>query len=219
MPLDWTTVWSFEFGRSMLRRLVPMTESEAAATSNVAQSQGFWMSGITSKQLATEALEALAAADTLQDWRENVEEQLFAAWGGPTTNWGKMRARSDLIFVNWTQSAHNESHWNELMGEVDRRPYLQFSALEDGRTSAICKACDQTLLRHDDPWWDTHKPQLHHGCRSSIISISAARAERMGITGTPTTVGADKGFGSGRAWEPTEGEVAPELNPRERPEV
>ena len=42
---------------------------------------------------------------------------------------------------------------------VQIRPYRLFGAVMDSRTSAVCEACDGTVLPVDDPWWrDTFRP-------------------------------------------------------------
>lgn len=229
--------FGFPMARDLLQQLTGVSDEEMREIENRAQSQAFWMAGITDKQIAQDALDAVETTRDLpaQEWRLAMEDELEKAWGtaAATGNsaarqlatWEAMRRRTNLIFVNWTQSAHNEAHWNEINSpeELEERPYFQFSALDDARTSPICKRCDDTILPADHPWWNTHRPQLHHGCRSTILSITARKARRLGITADPydgqdPKIQVGKGFGEGREWKPKKGEIDPRLNPEPRPE-
>jgi hypothetical protein len=86
------------------------------------------------------------------------------------------------------------------------RPFRRYSAILDSRTTAVCSACDNTVRPADDPWWQTHVPPLHHNCRSRIVTLSEAEAQREGVTPTGPDAQADKGFGDapkpGKNWTP-----------------
>jgi uncharacterized protein with gpF-like domain len=83
-----------------------------------------------------------------------------------------------------------------------------YSSVKDTRRSAICKDLEGTILPADDPYWDTHTPQMHHGCRSSLRSLTQEQADRKLASDAktvdgrkrfrdkpPAGVDADEGFG------------------------
>jgi uncharacterized protein with gpF-like domain len=89
----------------------------------------------------------------------------------------------------------------------EARPYLQFHAVEDSRTSDICEALDGKVLPADDPFWQRHTPPLHHNCRSVLVPLSHEEAHDEGITsGKPDTGGAAPDEGFGRPSAPGDGE-------------
>jgi hypothetical protein len=78
---------------------------------------------------------------------------------------------------------------------VELRPFWEFSATMDSRTSEICRPLDGTILKADDPFWKSHNPPLHHACRSTVISLTRKQAEARGVAAAaPSSAPAD-GFG------------------------
>jgi hypothetical protein len=60
----------------------------------------------------------------------------------------------------------------------------------------VCKAAHGTVLPADDKWWETHNPPCHFNCRSTVIALTGDEAKASGVTDTPTTEKAGKGFGA-----------------------
>lgn len=48
--------------------------------------------------------------------------------------------------------------------------------------SDVCRACDGVVRAWDDPFWESHTPQLHHFCRSQLRSLRPNEAARRGLT-------------------------------------
>ncbi len=191
-----------------LRGTAAVSDEEFAALSADARKQAFWMAGISRQQVAADTLDILDTVLDLglpeQEWKKSVTDKLAAEWGTTMTA-AMASARVRLVLVNWSQNAYGEANWAEVTDPdvVELRPFLMFDAVMDSHTSEICRACDETVLRHDDPWWATHRPPMHHSCRSQVISLSERQANRLGVTSDkpdPTITGE---WGGGRAYKPT----------------
>lgn len=69
-----------------------------------------------------------------------------------------------------------------------------FDAILDSVTTIICRTCAGTQLPKDDPWFLTHSPSMHFGCRS-LLSIILFGSKRAVATANPPTIQAAPGFG------------------------
>lgn len=202
-----------------LRGLAAASDEEFAALVADARRQAFWMAGITRQQVAADTLDILDTVVTLglpeSEWRASVIDRLSREWAGTLTA-RQASARVRLILVNWTQNSYGEANWAEVTDPdvVDLRPFLMFDAVRDSHTSEICAACDQTVLRHDDPWWATHRPPLHHSCRSQVISLSERQARKLGLTVSKPEPKIEGDWGRGRAYKPN---LPPTLKQEPRP--
>ena len=153
---------------------------------------------------------AIESGIPFEEWQRATEDTLTRAWGQRDS------FRVETIFRNATSQAHNAGRWDQMQDpDVKRfRPYGMFDGVVDSRTSAICRPLDGTILPLDDPWWETHSPQLHHRCRSSIRSLRATDAERRGISKTAPEIDADTGFGkipTAEQWAPDKSKYPPSL--------
>lgn len=108
----------------------------------------------------------LNSGGTLRDFQAWAEEQNFSL----------PRHRAETVFRNAIQNAYNAGHWRQFEQNMERRPYLMYDAINDSRTSPVCRAIDGVIRRADDPFWQGHSPQLHHRCRSALVSLTEAQA-------------------------------------------
>ena len=64
---------------------------------------------------------------------------------------------------------------------ADPPQFLEFVGIEDGRQTEICASSSGIILPYTDPFWDTHTPPLHFGCRSTLRAIYHEEAEVLGL--------------------------------------
>lgn len=88
---------------------------------------------------------------------------------------------------------------------IDSFPLWAFTAVLDSSTTILCSSLGEppVVLPAGDPWWDSHSPPLHYGCRSWITPLMGGEAD---ITG-PRDVDAEEGFGGQGGywgWAPVE---------------
>lgn len=197
-----------------------MTDEEFQTLEDATHDVAFTVAGVNQLDLVTEVWEAvdkaIANGETLQDFQARVSDRLTAAWGKDQP-W-----RVENILRNQAQRAYGAGRWAQMTEPVvvQARPYRRLSNIMDQRTSPICVdvalgGVGGTVLPADDPFWRSHVPPLHHGCRSHIVTLSEAEAKEDGVTPTPPATPAAAGFGSapdvGPPFEPELDEYPPEL--------
>lgn len=170
-----------------LSRMVISTE-ELAALEAQAASSAFWVANVAEARVVQDTFDSLARAlergETFSQWQKVIGDELHNAWslrGGAEAN------RMQVIYRNATQGAYNRGRHKQMSEPLikELRPQWMFDGIGDSRQSAICRECDGTIRPHDDPWWDSHTPQLHHACRSGIRCLTDEQArEKLGSGAT-----------------------------------
>ncbi len=204
-----------------LRSRVPLTDEEWQKLTGSAKRKAFKVAGVAQIDIIADTLRAAQAAvangTTLADFKKTIGPKLEQAWAGSVDNpaW-----RLETIFRTNVQSAYGAGRWRQMKAPAvtKYRPYWQLDTVKDLRQSDICKAFNDppVILPHDDPFWDTHTPPLHHNCRSGIRSLRKSQAEAAGITEKAPDVDAAKGFGGlpdESEWDPDPKAYPPELAP------
>lgn len=110
--------------------------------------------------------------------------------GIPYTQWVKGlgpdlqrlgQSRLKLIFSNNMRSARAAGQWKRIQALKDARPYLEYSAVEDGRTRLNHQAMDGLILPVDHPAWLTIFPPNGHNCRCSVRQLAERDLQRRGL--------------------------------------
>lgn len=139
--------------------------------SDEAKGKAFTASGLSALTQIQSTMDSLTAAlesgETFADWQARASGELAGLPDG----------RLETIFRNFTQQAYNAGRWKQFENNKANRPYLMFSAIDDARTTAICRQRNGTIKPIGDPFWTRNSPQLHHRCRSMLISLSEAQAK------------------------------------------
>ncbi len=196
-----------------------MRKAEWSALGTAARQRGFTVADVTHLDVINSVWlaldDAIANGATFDDFKKTAGPTLEAEWAGSVKN---PPARLETIFRNGVLQANNAGRDAQMRNPVilDRRPYWQFVDVDDNRECPICTACHGTILPADDPWWQTHSPQLHHQCRCRRRPLTVKQAEAAGVTASPPTVSAQKGFGAPPAviaepWRPDLSKYPPEL--------
>jgi SPP1 gp7 family putative phage head morphogenesis protein len=185
------------------RRKVPVTDAEWQTLDAASRQRAFTVAGVADVELLSDVWRALdvaiAKGTSFNEFKAAIGDKLDDAWGGEEP-W-----RLETVFRTNVQTAYNAGRYAQQTAPavLKRRPYWKFSAILDSRTSPICSPLNGTVLPASDPWWQTHQPPLHHGCRSTVIALTAAQAGAVDDEG-PEVAPAD-GFGEPpdlSAWQP-----------------
>lgn len=194
----------FEEAVSSFRRRVPMSDEAFRAMKEASHARAFIVAGVAKADLVDEVWRALdkAVADgmTFADFKKSVGDKIEAEWGR------KNPARLETIFRTNLQRSYGAGTVEMLRrGPVmKRRPYWKFSSVLDSRTTAVCKACNGTVLPATHPFWMSHQPPLHFNCRSRLIALTEAQARAAGVSDIPLGAPPEEGFGNVEeaAWRP-----------------
>ena len=88
--------------------------------------------------------------------------------------------RLETIFRTNLRTAYANGHWDSIERLKERRPYLRYTAVMDGRTRPEHRAWHGTILPIDDEWWQTHAPPNGWMCRCRVVSLSEGQMSRAG---------------------------------------
>jgi len=180
-----------------------------------ARRQSFTIAGTQQLKVVQAVFDSLQKAidkgTPIDAWRKELRKELGKAF---TT---KNAANLDTAFINANQTAYNTGRYYQLSDPAvtASMPYQFYDAVLDGRTSPTCLECAGTVLRHDDPWWLTHFPPLHHRCRSTVRALTASMAQRRGITEDKPRPSISDEWGlapplrAGEIWEPERAKYDP----------
>jgi SPP1 gp7 family putative phage head morphogenesis protein len=190
---------------------VPMTKDRWSELTERAQRKAFTVAGVAQADVLNSVFRAVDSAvakgTTLADFKREVGPKLESQWQGTVANppW-----RLETIFRTNVQMAYSSGRIRQMKDPAVSkvRPFWLYDSVLDTRTSEICRPLAGTVLAADDPFWKTHVPPSHFGCRSGIRALRKSQAEARGITSPPPNAPAAKGFGN----DPDESEWAPDLN-------
>lgn len=156
------------------------------------RSRAFTVSGLTSLDQIQRVMDSLEAAtqngQTFRDWKKAVLADV--------PDLGKLPAdRLDNVFRTAIQTHYNIGRWEQLERNRERRPYLMYDAINDGRTRPAHRAMDNHIAPIDDPIWNRWYPPNGFRCRCSVIALTEAQAKARGYGTKPTpTVDPDQGW-------------------------
>lgn len=122
----------------------------------------------TTKETRGKIVEVLAAHGAISPGL--VESEI----GQALPNVKNPRARLNNIVRTGTFEAINEARHAtfsdpQLEGFVEA---LQYSAVLDSRTTAICSHLDGRTYPRDDPMWQSYRPPNHFQCRSLLVPVT-----------------------------------------------
>ena len=141
--------------------------------------------------------EALAEGTTLRQFRARLEPTLKAkGWWGrkemldPLT--GQLRnvqlgspRRLRIIFDTNLRTSYARGRWERIERVAEERPWLRYVAVLDERTRADHSAWHGTVLRWDDPFWNSHYPPNGWRCRCLVQQLSDDDLAAFGFDPSP----------------------------------
>lgn len=138
------------------------------------------------EQINDELLTALAEGESFETWKERMK-------GDPDLGY-LTDAHLETVFRNYTQTAYNAGRWANFEQNKLAVPFLMYSAINDGRTTDICRSRNGIIRPVDDPFWATNSPMMHHRCRSTLVALTRSQAEKRSapMTGLNQPLPSDK---------------------------
>lgn len=169
------------------RTRLPVTDEEFQRLTLSARDSAFTVAGAQQldvvQTLHDEIDRSLESGEGYDVFAKRVKERLKGDWTKANS------ARLLTTYQTNVQTAYNTGRWFQIQDPeiIALRPWMMYDAVNDSRTSDICKAIDPpggppTIVRHDDPFVLSHWPPLHHKCRSSWRTLTQTQAEARGIS-------------------------------------
>nr|DAN86495.1 MAG TPA: portal [Caudoviricetes sp.] len=129
---------------------------------------------ITSK-LFDNMKKSMESGTTFKQWLKDCDEIINKAGLGNQGYYLENVYRTNMM------TQYSIGNYKQQIEVVEEFPYWEYSAIEDNRTSNICKQLDGVIKRYDDPFWSTYYPPNHYQCRSTVISRSKEEMKRHGF--------------------------------------
>lgn len=137
---------------------------------------------------------AIADGSTFAEFKRSLVPKLQkAGWWGVREQTDPLTGQTQLvelgsarrlqtIFRTNMSMSYAAGEWQQIVDTADSAPYLMYDAVDDNRTRPQHHAWDNTVLRWDDPWWQTHRPPNGYNCRCSTIQLGAEELDMVGKT-------------------------------------
>lgn len=107
---------------------------------------------------------SLENGTTFKQWIKDCEEVINKA------GLGKQGYYLENVYRTNMMTQYSIGNYKQQMEVIEDYPYWEYSAIEDNRTSNICRQLDGVVKRYDDPFWSAYYPPNHFHCRSTVIS-------------------------------------------------
>lgn len=144
-----------------------------------ARNRMFWIKKSTeleaTKKVLTSLQKNLEKGGTYHEWKKDIESIAEKAGLGED-GW-----YSELVYRNAMNNAYAAGRYQEQMDNIKQRPYFMYSAINDDRTSEICRSLDGKVYPADDAIWHVIYPPNHHNCRSQVIALNEKEVQGYGL--------------------------------------
>ena len=121
---------------------------------------------------------AITEGTTLADFRKDFDN--IVAKHGWSYNGGR-NWRSRVIYETNLNSSYMAGRYQQMQEVSARRPFWRYvhSGSENPRHEHL--SWNNLVLRHDNPWWQTHYPSNGWGCDCRVQALNERDIKRMGL--------------------------------------
>lgn len=88
----------------------------------------------------------------------------------------------DNVFRTNVQNAYSRGRWQEQQSGKERRPYLQYRAINDNRVRPSHLKLNRVIRHIDDEFWLNNYPPISFRCRCACVALSERDAKELGVT-------------------------------------
>lgn len=99
---------------------------------------------------------------------------------------GLTAARLETIFQTNMQSAYMAGRYEEMLDQVDERPFWQYVAVLDSKTRPAHRTMHGRIFRYDDPGWRYFYPPNGYKCRCRVRNLSRRDMQRKKLIAETT---------------------------------
>lgn len=118
---------------------------------------------------------SLENGTTFKQWVKDCEEAINKA------GLGKQGYYLENVYRTNMMTQYSIGNFKQQMEVVEDYPYWEYSAIEDNRTSNICRQLDGVVKRYDDSFWSAYYPPNHFHCRSTVISRNKEELKKYNL--------------------------------------
>jgi len=136
-------------------------------------------------------LKGIEQGTTLAEFRRDFDSLVakhgWSGWTGEGTDQGRAW-RTRVIYDTNLRTSYQAGRHAQAQAVAHRRPFWRYvhnSTVLDPRPEHV--AWHGTILRADDPWWQTHWPPNGWGCRCRVETLAQRDLDRLGKSGPDPT--------------------------------
>ena len=118
---------------------------------------------------------SLENGTTFKQWIKDCEQAINKA------GLGKQGYYLENVYRTNMMTQYSIGNFKQQMEVVEDYPYWEYSAIEDNRTSNICRQLDGVVKKYDDLFWSTYYPPNHFHCRSTVISRNKEELKKYNL--------------------------------------
>lgn len=169
----------------------------------------FWLKKSTDLEMTSKLFEHmkknLENGGTLKQWIKDSKEAI------EKLGLGKQGYYLENVYRTNMFSQYSIGNYKQLEEDEKLFPYWQYHAVDDNRTTSICRTLNGKIYKATDPFWNIYYPPNHYQCRSTVICLSKDDMKEYGYkvskydeTMTGEELGSFKGNPASRYWEDME---------------
>ena len=173
------------------------------------RAHSFWLKKSTDLEMTSKLFEnmkkSLETGTTFKQWVKDSKETV------EKLGLGKQGYYLENVYRTNMFSQYSIGNYKQLKEDEEFFPYWQYHAIEDNRTTSICRTLNGKIFKSDNPFWDIYYPPNHYQCRSTVICLSKDDMKEYGYkvskydeTMTGEELGSFKGNPANRYWEDME---------------
>lgn len=173
------------------------------------RAHSFWLKKSTDLEMTSKLFEnmkkSLETGTTFKQWVKDSKETV------EKLGLGKQGYYLENVYRTNMFSQYSIGNYKQLKEDEEFFPYWQYHAIEDNRTTSICRTLNGKIFKSDNPFWDIYYPPNHYQCRSTVICLSKDDMKEYGYklskydeTMTGEELGSFKGNPANKYWEDME---------------
>ena len=157
----------------------PILYDEIEEITQLVRSNFVWLKKSTDLEATTRLFDnmkkSMEEGTTFKQWLKDCEETINKLGLGEQGYYLENVYRTNMM------TEYSIGNYKQQMECIEDYPYWEYCAIEDNRTSTICKNLDGVVKRFDDPFWSAYYPPNHYQCRSSVISRSKEEIKKFNL--------------------------------------
>lgn len=157
----------------------PVLYDEIEEITQQVRSNFVWLKKSTDLEATTRLFDnmkkSLEEGTTFKQWLKDCEKTINKLGLGEQGYYLENVYRTNMM------TEYSIGNYKQQMECIEDYPYWEYCAIEDNRTSTLCKNLDGVVKRFDDPFWSAYYPPNHYQCRSSVISRNKEEIKKFNL--------------------------------------
>lgn len=168
----------------------PILYETIESISEEIRSNFIWIKKSTDLEITTKLFDnmkkSLENGGTFKEWLNDSSELVNKLGLGEQAYYLENVYRTNMF------TQYSIGNYKQMIDVTEEFPYWEYHAIEDNRTSLICKRLNGVIYRYDDSFWSVYYPPNHFQCRSTVLARSKSDMKRLGLKVSKTSIENDE---------------------------